>query len=87
MGWERGGEGRGEGKGLRGLRALRHLMAQAALGPGTTLLTHTHTQCSATLAHFEVEAHKTKGNYAQLNISPDLAKIISTGKGKRLTRG
>ena len=35
----------------------------------------------------DMPAHKTKGTHAQLNMSPDVAKIIGAGKGKRLTRG
>ena len=48
----------GEGKGLRGETNQPSGIAaldgtSGTLGPGTTLLTH--TQCCATLAHFEVE--------------------------------
>merc|ERR1712203_571572 len=35
----------------------------------------------------KMPAHKTKGIHAQLEISPDLAKIIGTQKGEKLTRG
>ena len=40
-----------------------------------------------TLKSLDMPAHKTKGTHAQLNISPDLAKVIGAGKGKRVNQG